>query len=73
VWDANWKSLEAFLDCATQWRVVAGFGAAARLGLDYAGVEVLLRRRGLPDQVFEDILVMEREALKAFGEQGERD
>lgn len=68
MWDTNWKSVETFLDCATQWRVAAGFGAVARLGLDYAGVDALLRRRGLSDQVFEDLCVMERAALKALGE-----
>lgn len=67
VWDVSWRSLVAFLDCDTQWRiVVAGFGGAARLGLDYAGVDALLRRRGLPDDAFEDLIAMERAALEAF-------
>ena len=71
VWDINWDSLEAFLDCATQWRLVAGLSGVHRLGLDYAGVDVLLRRRGAPDRVFEDLCVMERAALQALDEMAE--
>lgn len=66
VWEQNWESMRAFLACQTQWRVVAGYGGAEWLGLDYSGVDVVLRRRGLGDDVFEDLRVMEREALKAF-------
>jgi hypothetical protein len=72
VWDVAWPSFRAFLDCASQWRFVAGFGFVARLGLDWSAVDVLMRRRGLPDDVFEDLLVMEAAALSIFGEDGAR-
>lgn len=66
VWDINWPSLGAFLACQTQWRLAVGFSRAVWLGLDYAAVDVVLRRRNLPDQVFEDLRVMEAEALATF-------
>lgn len=68
VWDVNWPSLNAFTACQTQWRVVAGMSRAFWLGLDYSAVDVVLRRRNLPDQVFEDLRVMEAEALRTFNE-----
>jgi hypothetical protein len=71
IWDVNWESLQAFLGCQTQWRLALGFGAAVWLGLDYSGVDVLLRRRGLSDQVFEDLKTMEAEALRTFNEVAE--
>ena len=68
VWDINWPSVTAFLDCENQWRIVAGFGFAVRVGLAWDAVEILLKRRGLGDAEFEDILVMEKAALKIFSE-----
>ena len=68
VWEENWASVCAFLDCQTQWRV-AGFGGSKMLGLDYTAVDVVLRRTGADDGVFADLMVMEAAALKAFGEQ----
>lgn len=67
---ANADTIRAWLACATQWRVLAGAGAAIWLGLDYAGVDVVLRRLGLadPDAVFADLQLMEGEALSTFGE-----
>ena len=50
------------------WRVVAGFGFISRLGLEWPAVDVLLRRRGLGDREFEDLVVMEAAALKTFSE-----
>ncbi|MBX3580837.1 MAG: DUF1799 domain-containing protein [Rhizobiaceae bacterium] len=72
VWDTNWKSVEAFLDCQTQWRLAVGFGAARWLGLDYAGVDAFLRgrfrNRALRRRIFEDLRVMEFVALRTFDE-----
>lgn len=68
VWDINWKSLNAFIACQTQWRLAVGFSRAVWLGLDYSAVDVVLRRRNLSDQVFEDLRVMEAEALRTFDE-----
>lgn len=70
VWDKNWPALTAFLAVETQWRVVSRgmTGVLQRLGLDYAAVDVVLRRRKVKAGVFDDIQAMERAALKAFGE-----
>lgn len=57
----------AFLDLASQWRWAIGFGAAVRLGLDWSAADLLLRRRGLGDEVFEDLIAMEAAALEEFG------
>lgn len=67
IWDVNWDSLTAFLDLASQWRWALGLGAAARLGLDWTAVDLLLRRRGLGDDRFEDLIAMEAAALEEFG------
>tara|TARA_R110002020_G_scaffold34066_34_gene103955 strand:- start:5497 stop:5859 length:363 start_codon:yes stop_codon:yes gene_type:complete len=69
VWDINWSSFTAFLACENQWRVAAGFGFVMRLGLEWNAVDILLRRRGLGDREFEDMLVMERAALDIFQEE----
>lgn len=64
----NWPSISAFVACETQWR--AAVGAAGELvwtGIDYAGLDVVLRRQNAPDRVFGDVRVMESEALKVFG------
>ncbi|ARE40914.1 hypothetical protein RGUI_2773 [Rhodovulum sp. P5] len=64
----NWQSVCTFLDVETQWRAAAGLAGLIWLGLDYAGVDVVLRRRGLPDSVFADLQVMETAALAALSE-----
>lgn len=73
VWDSNWPAVTAFLGVATQWRVVARgmAGVLQWLGLDYAAVDVALRRLGAPDAVFADLQVMEAAALETFGEMAE--
>jgi hypothetical protein len=68
IWDINWPSFMAFLDCGNQWRVVAGFGFVSRLGLEWPAVDILIKRRGLGDREFEDLVVMETAALKTFSE-----
>jgi Phage related hypothetical protein (DUF1799) len=68
VWDSNWASLSAFLDCETQRRCEATMAGLHWLGLDYSSVDVVLRRSKAPDEVFDDLRVMETAALAAFGE-----
>lgn len=71
VWAENADSLDAWLACSTQWRAVApAMAPLIWLGLDYPGVDVVLRRQAPadPDRVFVDLQVMEIEALAAFGE-----
>ena len=69
IWDVNWNGLCAFLDLASQWRWAIGFGAAVRLGLDWSAADLLLRRRGLGDDVFEDLIAMETAALEEFSKE----
>lgn len=61
--ECNWQSLLAFLACDTQWRVGVGFGAMVWIGLDYSACDVVFRRRGFADPLFEDLRVMEEAAL----------
>lgn len=72
LWDVNRKAFKAFDRLGTQWRFVAisGFDGArvVRTGLDYAAVDVVLRRMRGGKRLFEDILAMEAAALDAFGE-----
>lgn len=72
VWDDHWNAFAIFRACATQWRVVATRHALLHLGLDYPGVEVVMRRL-LPATVdaaavFADIMAMEAEALPILNE-----
>ena len=73
VWDINAASLDLFLAAQSQWRIISvGMsGVLIWLGLDYLGVDVLMRRRGASDNddaLFADLMVMEGAALEAFGE-----
>lgn len=65
VWPENWETFVLFTRLETQWREDSMSGK--RLGLDYAGVEALLRLHRVPKRaaVFEDLCAMERAALKA--------
>jgi hypothetical protein len=66
-----WPVLELFLACQTQWRFIPlGMGGALPQGLDYPAVESAARMLGLsltPD-TFEDLRVMEAEALHGWRE-----
>ncbi|MFB2531034.1 DUF1799 domain-containing protein [Paracoccus sp. p3-h83] len=66
----NADTMRAWLACASQWRMAIGMAGAIWLGLDYAGIDVVLRRGGFadPDAVFTDLQLMEDEALAAFAE-----
>lgn len=70
VWDVNAATLAAFLALDTSWRVIARgmAGVLHTLGLDYAAVDVLLRRQRAPRGTFDDVQVMEREALAVIRE-----
>lgn len=64
VWPEHVPALRLYLDVQTQWR---------EGGLDYAGVEALLRLQGLPraqrGERFAELQIMERAALKAWAKQ----
>ena len=71
VLEANFEAVKTFLAAGTQWRVsiVAGLSGVVPFlhGLDYAGLDALMRRRRIRDpQVFEDVRTMEQAALAAF-------
>ena len=68
VWKENWDSLNAFLAAETQWRVAATMAGLIWIGIDYTALDVILRRRNLPDHVFDDVMDMERTALSVFAE-----
>lgn len=68
---ANSDSIAAWLASETQWRaILAPSGRWIWLGLDYAAVDVVLRRQqpADPDLVFADLQLMEREAIATFAE-----
>ncbi len=64
----NWDSLCGWLATETQWRATSRKDGIVWLGLDYTAVDVVLRRLKLPDSVFSDLQLMEREALNIFVE-----
>ena len=68
IWQDNVATLEVFLACRSQWRILAGFGCVVYLGLDYPGVEVVMRRLNVSDNktMFNDIQHMEWAALAVF-------
>ncbi len=71
VWRPNWETLLLWLDLSTQWRAVAGLGGLVWLGLDYLAVDMMLRRRGLSERVFDELREMERVALPILNERPE--
>lgn len=68
VWSCNWESFRIFLACETQWRAAVGMAGLVWLGLDYAAVDMVMRRMKAPDDAFEHIQIMEAAALQAFSE-----
>ena len=70
VWEPNWPAVLTFLQCETQWRTSGHMSGFFRLGLDYAALDVVLRRNGSADHVFFDVMEMERAALAVFREVG---
>lgn len=68
VWAENWETVCAFIAIETQWQATATFSQLIWLGLDYGAVDVIMRRRNLPDHVFEQLQIMEGAALAVFSE-----
>lgn len=72
IWDISWESFAVFRACATQWRVVALHTTLVHLGLDYQGLEVVMRTLLPPGAdraaVLSDVMVMESEALPILNE-----
>lgn len=65
---ANWETLRAFLAVESQWRGFLGFAGVVWTGIEFASIDVAMRRLNSPDYVFEELLVMEAAALKVFAE-----
>jgi len=72
IWHDNLDSLNAYTACKTQWRWMMYGTKAFRLGLDYPGVKTVLWGLKVknPQQVFNDIRVMEAAALAIFNAAG---
>jgi hypothetical protein len=71
VWPRHLPALRLYIDSQTQWR--EGFSGAT--GLDYAGVEALLRLQGVRGaqraERFAELQVMERAALQGWARRRE--
>lgn len=65
LWPEHWNAWNVYLGCSTQWRMAVGMGGVFWQGLDYQGVEMVMRRYRVPrkqqDQVFAEIQVLEEE------------
>ncbi|MFD1330260.1 DUF1799 domain-containing protein [Mycoplana ramosa] len=64
----NWRSLMAFLECQTQWRVAAGMAGLIWLGLDYSACKLVLDSLGAPAGIFADLRFLETCALPILNE-----
>lgn len=62
----NWDAVQLYLACQTQWRIGGMKGVAT--GLDYAAVDVVMRRRGFRDEVFEQLQTIEKTMLSWWRE-----
>lgn len=67
IWPCNAKSFELFAAMQTQWRISMG----GPTGLDYSAFLVVSKATGIKvtKARFDDLRVMEAEALKSFAEQ----
>lgn len=61
VWEEHWESIMFFLKMMTQWRTTMG----GVIGLDYSVLQMLFDLYDIDNrkEIFEDIQVMEREAM----------
>ena len=72
IWNRSAESWRAWMACDTQWNATgAGLAGLVWVGLNYAGVDVVLRRLKFNDAVFPDVMIMEGAALGAFAERPE--
>jgi hypothetical protein len=65
----NWKTLQIFLQCQTQWRIIAGMAGAFYQGLDYPSVESVLRMTVKPKnhaKTFRGLQLIEAGALETI-------
>ena len=64
----NWEAANLFLKCCTQWRYAGMAGACT--GLDYNGVDVVMRHTDIsnPQDAFWRLQQIESEALAAMAD-----
>ncbi len=69
IWPSNWDSLRLFTASATQWDHAGADGD--KTGLRYDRLELVARmlRIDFTSEIFDDIQVLEAEALAIWGEQ----
>ena len=65
LWPEHAHAWNVYLGCSTQWQMAAGMGGVMWLGLNYQGVDFVMRRYRVPrkryDEVFAQVQVMEDE------------
>jgi len=66
VWPENWEAVQVWARSQTQWRV----GMAGVIGMDYAGLDVVMQRMDVADKadVFDRIQVMEAVVLQGLND-----
>lgn len=73
VWQENWQTTTLFLALRRQWRVCMGMGGMLWLGLDYGGVEVMMRIKGIKKKaragLLDELQIMEDAALELLNKQ----
>ena len=71
VWPEHWPALELFAALATQWRV----GVSGPTGLDYTAIAAVMELQDIAPEDrrerFDELRVMEREALDVFSEKSQ--
>lgn len=72
LWPEHALAWQVYLDCNTQWVKAVGLGVVIWEGLNYPGVEVVMRRYGVPpeqeNEVFEQLQVLETETVSIRNE-----
>lgn len=72
VWPENWPTWRAWLELATQWRVIAGAAGVIHQGIEFASVPLALELAGVTaderSAVLHGLKEMEQAALTALNE-----
>lgn len=72
LWPEHAQAWNVYLGCATQWVKAVGLAGVIWEGLNYPGVEVVMRRYGVPpereDEVFAQLQVLEEETVKLLNQ-----
>jgi hypothetical protein len=72
LWPEHAMAWDVYLGCGTQWVKTVGLWGVAWEGFNYPGVEVVMRRYGVPPQregeVFAQLQVLERETVKLLNQ-----